>query len=1035
MKKGLKPSTLRGLMSISAVLLTILIGAGSIAQARASFINGRLGTSNYKTIRHESDEDGIYFDSEFSSIEEVVNELQKVSAEIASEGAVLLKNENHGLPIDKGSEKVTLWGLNSQEPVLGGLIGSSVAFDPTTGQTAYGLEEALAEKGFGLNEEMIAFYNGDATAAYRMRSQFFGQEVPGHSLSPVFWGMPVGPMEYFVGEAPASLYDEALLSTADDTVALVVISRDNSEAADYSLMMHNTTEGDSFERPLALSQYEKDMIALAKEHSTRVVVLLNSDNPMEIRELKEDDDIDSILWIGAPGMYGMLGVADVLSGDVSPSGSLPDTYVTNVTSNPAMANFGVYLYDNSQYNEADPVLTEANKGNWFLVETEGIYVGYKYYETRYEDLVLGVNNADSQTGSTTGAAWDYAAEMVYPFGFGLSYTSFEQKLDNVSVTVGGEGTAAVTVTNTGDRAGKSTVQLYVQAPYTEDGLEKAAVNLIGFGKTGVLEPGASETVNVTFDPAYIASYDQNAVKADGTQGAWTLDAGTYYFSIGNGAHEALNNILALRQGSEEGLYVNTYETVSADNAKTWEFGETDNQTYSANVQNALQDADINNFIPGAAEYMTRADWSKGWKTVDTLHPTDEMMVGLTNNTYSLAENPGEVIWGAQNGLKLCNFILTDEEGNFAGLVDFNDPQWDLLMDQITLDEAIHFIEEGGGDLENIDSIGYPRTYMNDGPVGFVFDQVAGYAIKWAASESEEPTYVASDDPYAKYSMAVMPTAPVAAATFNQELIEREGEMLGEESLWSNDASIMGPGANLHRAPYCARNHEYYSEDPMLVNICCNAYCIGGARKGLMMEPKHLAFNHQEMNRSGLSTFFTEQAGRETELRGFQACMSQNNAKMVMTAFNRVGTVFAGAHAGMQEQIVRKEWGFTGGIITDMINGADYMNWKDSILGGGGAMLGDATAFAETEWGNMVSNRDKIAKDAVFQQKMKEGLKYYVYTTAGSNAMNGVTSNVEIVYVRTWWQNALTGATVAAGLLTAVLALFYVLRLTKSGKEQ
>ncbi len=1033
--KPKKPSVMRGLMSIFAVLLVILIGAGSIIEARTAFLNSRLGTSNFKTIKHESDNDGTYFDSEFGSIEEVVGALEDTAVEIASEGAVLLKNENGGLPIAKDSEKVTLWGLNSQEPVLGGLVGSSVALDPSTGQKSYGLEEALAEKGFDVNADMIAFYNGDATADYRMRSQFFGQEVFGHSLSPIFWAMPVGPMEYFVGEAPASLYGDDLLASADDSVALVVLSRDNSEAADYSLAMQNTTPGDTFERPLALSQYERDMIALAKAHSTRVVVLLNSDNPMEIAELKNDAEIDSILWIGAPGMYGMLGVADVLSGDVNPFGKLPDTYVTNVNSNPAMMNFGVYLYDNSEYMEGNAVLTEANKANWFVVESEGIYVGYKYYETRYEDAVLGAGSAASEVGSTSGGAWDYASEIVYPFGFGLSYTSFEQKLDSVSVEVGGEGTAAVTVTNTGDVAGKSVVELYVQAPYTAGGLEKASVNLIGYAKTGVLAPGASETVTVSFDPTYIASYDENAVKADGTEGAWVLEKGTYYFAVGNGAHEAINNILAAKNGNENGLYVNTYETVNADNAKTWELAATDIETYSAGVQNALQDADINNLIPDTVEYMTRSDWTKGWETVGMLHPTDEMMVGLTNHTYSLAENAGEVTWGAQNGLKLSDFILTDDDGNFAGVIDITDPQWDLLMDQITLDEAIAFIEQGGDDLENIDSIGFPRTYMNDGPVGFVFDQVAGYAIKWSASDSDEPTYVGTDSPYAKYSMAVMPTAPVAAATFNQELIEREGEMLGEESLWSNDASIMGPGLNLHRSPYCARNHEYYSEDPMLCNITANAYCIGCYKKGLMAEPKHLAFNHQEMNRAGASTFFNEQAGRETELRCFQGCMTSNNAKMVMTAFNRVGTVFAGADAGLQEQIVRNEWGYTGGIITDMINGADYMNWKDSILGGGGAMLGNASTYDTTEWGSMTSNKSKIASDAVFQQKMKDAIKYYAYTVAGSNAMNGITSDMEVVYVRTWWQNLYLGATICAGVLTALFGVLYVLRVIKGRKEQ
>ncbi len=1032
--KGPKPSVMRGLMSISAALLAVCVGTGSITSARASFINSRLGTSNYKVIKHDSDNDGIYFDSEFSSLEDLTKSLQDVAVELASEGAVLLKNENNGLPVDKNSEKVTLWGLNSQEPVLGGLVGSSVAYDPSTGQKAYGIEEALQEKGFTVNKDMMDFYNGDAVASYRMRSQFFGQEVPGHALSPVFWNMPVNVTEYFVGEAPASLYSDSLLASADDSVALVVISRDNSEAADYHPTMVNTTEGDSFERPLALSQYERDMIGLAKAHSTRVVVLINTDSPMEIGELKADPEVDSILWIGEPGMYGMLGVADVIAGDVNPSGRLADTYAANAMSNPAMANFGVYLYDVATVMPDSP-LTEPNRGDWFVVETEGIYVGYKYYETRYEDQVLGQGNAAATEGSTTGAAWDYSAEMVYPFGFGLSYTTFEQKLDSVEVNVGGEGKASVTVTNTGDVAGKSVAELYVQAPYAEGGLEKAAVNLIGFAKTGVLEPGASETVTITFDPAYIASYDENLTKADGTQGAWVLDAGTYYFSIGNGAHEAINNILAAKTGSEEGLFVNTNETVSAANAITWELGAADSETYSVGVQNALQDCDINKLIPDACEYVTRSDWSKGWQTVEMLHPTDEMMVALTNNTYSLAEREGEVTLGAQNGLSLADFILMDEEGNYAGVLDINDPQWDLLIDQITVDDIISFIEQGGDDLENIDSIGYPRTYLNDGPIGFVFDQVPGYKTRWTASDSDEPTYVDAKDPQGSYSMAVMPTEVVIASTFNAELVEREGQMLGEESLWSNEAGIMGPGLNLHRAPYCARCHEYYSEDPMLVNIMGVAVCKGGASKGLMMEPKHFAFNHQEMNRAGISTYFTEQAGRETELRGFQGCMQTNYAKGVMTAFNRVGAVFAGADEGTQVQILRNEWGFTGWIITDMINGADYMNWKDSVLGGGGAMLGNNTSYETTEWGSMTANKSKIAADAEFLTKAKEAIKYYAYTTAGSNAMNGITSDIELVYVRTWWQNAITAATAVFGILTALFAVLYVMQLVKGGKEQ
>lgn len=414
------------------------------------------------------------------------------------------------------------------------------------------------------------------------------------------------------------------------------------------------------------------------------------------------------------------------------------------------------------------------------------------------------------------------------------------------------------------------------------------------------------------------------------------------------------------------------------------------------------------------------------------------MVGLTNNTYSLTENSDyNEVWGADNGLQLADFILTDENGNTTGVLAYDDPQWDQLLDQVTLDEAINFVEAGGDDFENIDSIGYPRTYANDGPIGFVRDQVPGYFVKWNKTNSDEPTYVAEEDEYSGYGMAGMPTEPVVAATFNKELVQREGEIFGEDSLWSNIASILGPGLNNHRTPYCGRNHEYYSEDSMLTNLMGVAVCTGGTSKGLMMTPKHFAFNNMELNRSGLSTFMTEQAGREMELRGFQGAMQKNVAKGIMTAFNRVGTVFAGADEGVQTQIARNEWGYTGWIVTDMINGADYMNWKDSLLGGGGTMLSNPTTYEDTEWGAMTSDKNmkKIKADSLFQHKMKEILKTYVYTTAQSNAMNGISAGTQIVYVNTWWQNLIVGIKYAFGALTVILVVLYLVSLKKNGKEK
>ena len=380
-----------------------------------------------------------------------------------------------------------------------------------------------------------------------------------------------------------------------------------------------------------------------------------------------------------------------------------------------------------------------------------------------------------------------------------------------------------------DVAGKDVVQLYVQTPYIEGGLEKASIQLLDFGKTEVLEPGESQTLEIEFAPEYMASYDEKAVKEDGTEGAWVLDSGDYYFTIGNGAHEALNNVLAVKTDSTDDLITITDdETIEPENVVTVSLGE-DKETYSENVENAFQDCDINNLIPDTAEYTTRSDWSKGWKEVESITPIEEMMKGLTNSTYELTENNDEeVVWGADNGLSTVDFLQFNEDGTFAGALPLSDEKWDQLMDQLTLEEAANFIEKAGDkNFEKLDSIFLPEAIWYDGPIGYSYDQIAGYATRWNESNSSEPTYVSSDNEYASYSMSSMPTEPVVAATFNKELVEREGELFGEDGLWSNANSIAAPGLNIHRAPYCSRNHEYYSEDAMLTNLLGTALCKGG----------------------------------------------------------------------------------------------------------------------------------------------------------------------------------------------------------------
>lgn len=1013
----------RGLSAIAASLMTIAVGGVAIVNANAAFINSRLGTTNIKLVETgDGTQDTNYFKSSYSSLVEVVEAKEALAEQIAAEGTVLLKNADSALPIST-TDKVTVWGMNSVNPVLGGMIGSSVTVNADAGQKSYGILEALEAKGITINSDMTDLYNSEA-------AQASGKRVIQPSFGPIY----ESPSVYGIGEMDPSYYTSSVLSSADNTVAICFISRGSSEAADYSASMASPEgDGDTYTVPLALSTYEKAMIENAKAHSTKVIVMLNASNPVEIEELKQDEEIDAIVWTGAPGAYGFLGVVDVLIGEVNPSGHLVDTYAVDSTSSPAMENFGVYNYTNASTSKASDAMDSNNKSDWFVVEGEGIYNGYKYYETRYEDEILGQGNATSKEGSSNGKAWNYANEVSYSFGYGLSYTTFEQKLDNVNVEIGGESTATVTVKNTGSVAGKSVIQLYVQAPYTEGGLEKSAIQLVGFGKTNELKPGESETVEISFDASYFASYDEKSANSLGTDGAWVLEAGDYYFAIGNGAHEALNNVLANKTGNASGLVsICDDEVITASNAIKWNLGTTDSVTYSDNVENQLQDMDINNFIPDTVEYTTRADWTKGWTTIDSITPVEGMMTGLNNANYELTANGDGVTWGADNGLTILDMINLDENGNFAGVKDINDPAWELLLDEITLDEAIQFIEKGGDDVENIDSILLNRTYANDGPIGYAGDQVADYTYRWSASNSGEATYVTSKDDKATYTMATMPTDPVVAATFNSELAYLEGLLLGEDSLWANESSLFAPGMNLHRTPYCARNHEYYSEDPMLTSLIGTAVCVGGEEKGTQMEPKHFAFNHQESNRSGVSTFMNEQAARENELRCFQLVMSSNKCQGIMTAFNRAGTVYVGAYKNLLVNIARNEWGYTGWFNTDMINGTEYMNWRDITAAGGGNCL-TTSAYDSSVIGTMAKSKNKIAKDTQFQQMMKYSLKYWMYNLASSNAMNGISKTTKIKHILTWYQLLLIGVSAVAGVLTVVFAALGVVTARKEEK--
>ena len=910
----------RGLTSVSASLLAVTVGASAIVDTNAAFINARLGISSYKIVDTSNGEktDSTYFKSEFSSLDEVIAAKDALAAEIASEGTVLFKNEDTTLPLDTSSDKVTLWGLNSINPTLGGMIGSSVSIDGEAGQKQYDIQTALTEKGFTLNQDMLDLYSSEKVNGTYGRKN-------GHSLQPSFGTMYENPAAYNVGEAPESIYDEDVLKSADDTVALVVISRDSSEASDYNPNMTSANEEDSYERPLALSDNEKAMIQLAKEHSTKVVVLLNTNNPVEIDELKNDDEIGAILWAGEPGANGFLGVADVISGEVNPSGHIADTYAVNSTSAPAMVNYGVYLYTNNSQAGSDAELTETNKADWYLVESEGIYTGYKYYETRYEDEVLGQGNADTAEGATSGNAWDYAAEVSYPFGYGMSYTSFEQKMGDLNVDADGNITVEVTVTNTGSVAGKEVVELYYNPPYINGGIEKSTANLIAFDKTELLEAGASETVTLSFTAEDMASYDTY------NHGCYVLEAGDYIISLQSDSHNVIDS--------------KTYN-VAADIVYD-----------ESNPRSTDETAAVNQFgfAEGDVTYLSRADGFANY-TEATAAPSNRSMSEeskaqyLDNSNYNPEDynNQNDVMpaTGADNGVQLVDL---------RGL-DYEDELWDTLLDELTVDEMSNLIAFGGYQTAAIDSIGKVATTDCDGPVD-IYNNFTGV------------------------SSIGLPAVVMLAFTWNTDIAQEYGECIASMADEMNVSGWYAPSMNMHRNSFAGRNFEYYSEDGFIAGKLAASVVQGSNKYGVYAYIKHFALNDQETDRWYKNSMWcNEQTIREIYLKPFETAVKEGRATAVMSSYNYIGPVWSGACAPLQQTVLRDEWGFRGMVITDyFLSAGGAMNSDQAIRNGSDLMLTNIDAG---------TNNLQDTTSATGVLAMRNATHNILYTVVNSRAYDG-----------------------------------------------
>ncbi|MBQ4427796.1 MAG: glycoside hydrolase family 3 C-terminal domain-containing protein [Oscillospiraceae bacterium] len=1005
----------RGLTTLTAGLTVLALTGSVIVNGFRTDIDKFLGTSSTRIVSEEADPSTAYgYKSDYATTAELVQAIADVGERMNEEGSVLLKN-NGALPLSASEKsKVSLLGFSSYHPVMGGIMGSSLTENVGTDADTVDFVAALKAKGYTYNPTLETIYETLRPTYETEVASWFGSSFYPNITAPA---NSAGSFFTSKEPSPAALdgADGSWRGTLNDyNVMIVTIARAGSENANYTPGEAGVDPSQSLNQtdPLGLSDDERALIQAAIDAKSanggKVIVLLNNASALEIQELKDNDGIDAMLQIGLPGGYGFYGVCDVLDGTVNPSGRLPDTYAVKASLSPAAQNYGFLMWANAQ--------PEINI-NSAIVEAEGIYTGYKYYETRFIDAELGQGNATSSVGSTSGA-WNYDNEVTYPFGYGLSYTTFEQTLDSVTVDLGAQtATAVVTVKNTGSVAGKDVVQLYVSTPYTDydktHGVEKAGVQLLDFDKTEVIEPGGSFTTTITADLQYMASWDSTADNLLGTKGNYILDAGTYYFAIGN-AHEAAQAVVDAMKGN-------------ASAVKTWELGALDDTTFARSkngtaVENQLDNLDLNYWMPGTVTYLSRSDWEGTFpKTYENLTATAEMVTVMQNDNYEIQHTGSSVVFGQNNNLKLADL---------KGVTDLDDERWALLMDQIKLEDCMIRTGFGGTSTKAIESIMSPEAVQNDGPNGIYSYPLAQYAN--TDKTSGDPCAIDANDKNANYRAGVMGNETVIASTFNKALAREYGKVMGNYSLWSNLPIWWGIGVNLHRVPYNARNHEYYSEDSVLTSFMGAATIEGAQYYGVIAAPKHIAFNDSEANRTGVATFMTEQKAREGELRATQSCFEDAQCLGAMTAYNRDGVYTDNAHPTLLKNIVRGEWGFKGLMSEDFIMDPTYVTLKEAVINGVtmSCNTGDSTmeAVSAKYQGWTVEN---VKDDPELTAALKQVMTWQAYALANSNAMDGYSSSTRLEKVTTWYDIALTVTWICFAVLTVGSAFMYV----KSRKEE
>lgn len=1011
---------MRGLAALMTCLMVLSIVGTGVANTYRGALDDTLGTESYVTI---NDDSAARFKTDYATIEDMAAAARDIAIREGEEGTVVMKNDNGVLPL-KANANVALFGLAAYN-----------VYGPKGGNAdAASLADALAGAGLNVNETLKDYYMTNIINMHtEMRpNRWTGKEVPTTVYDHMYVSAPGDWTTYQIAEVPPAEFEALGVpanwkeAIAKDSIGICVFARGAGEGNTYKPGSALNYAGEATgEDPLKLSADELAVVEAAKETCSKVIVLLNTGNNMMIADIAEggSHEVDGICYIGCPNDYQTIGIANVLTGKVNATGALASAFVRDHQSIPAVQNVGgdyfadyeiVCRNDDPRYpgKEIGNIGTgsfggaDTYNGGMYIVEAEGIYVGYKYYETRYFDAVMGQGNANSAAGATQGSAWNYGDEMLYTFGHGLSYLDYTQTIKSVTVdrSVNGNITAVVEVKNNSNQDGKFLTQLYVQQPYTDydrtNLVEKSAVMFLNSAKVDVAA-GKSKEVTITIPTKYLASYDANNAKT------YILDAGDYYFTAAAGAHEAVNNILAA-QGK---TVADGMDAAGSKAVVSWKLDQLDNTTFAiannTTVTNVADDADLNYWLPGTVTYLTRQDWNTFPINYNKLNlkiadspKKDQWIAEMRGETYIISDTGAAA--EAVPGPKFAASEIGAEQLN-----NINDPYWDKLVHAITIDEAVGAVIHGGSRSDTLTNIDNPVVIQNEGPTGIS----AGYT-----DEATGKTY--------KFNVN---SQTLLGCSFNPELAYQWGLVEGNSCLWVERYDLWGSGLTLNRTPYNGRNYEYISEDPMLTNVIGREVIQGCSDKGIINGPKHMGFNDQEHNRAGISAYMTEQKFRETDLRGFEGALSDAFGMGVMIAFNRIGATNASHHVGMIQKIVRGEWGFKGLISTDMMNNYLYFNAESMVMAGitqvadfaaDNSHINLGEGGVDAVWPHI--SLETVSKDSNLVEQARENLKYQLYIFANSAILNISTQRVN-----TWWDTALTVTTYASSILAVLFFLAWV----------